>query len=103
MIQTKCARFTKIRPHQMQTVLCKQEMQISNFKWLLFPNRLSVFYFKINKVEAIDEMDRLCNFHENPTKKIDVIAKARKRLTDGRKQIHDISSAGFQPVMLKTL
>ena len=46
----------------MLTVLRKQEMQIFNLKWLLFP-----YLFKINRVEAIDKMDKLFKFHESPT------------------------------------
>ena len=43
----------------MQTVLRKQEMQIANLKWLLFPYRMSDFFFKINRVQAVDEIDTL--------------------------------------------
>ena len=41
---------------------------------------------KIDRVEAIDEMDKLCKFQENPTKNIDLYfqKKKRKRLTDGQ-------------------
>ena len=31
-------------------------------------------FLKINRVEAIDEMDKLCEFHENLTKNVDFIA-----------------------------
>ena len=44
-------------------------MQIFNLKWLLFHHWLSDFFEK-NKVEAIDEMDKLCKFYENPTKNV---------------------------------
>ena len=68
----------------------------------------SNFFFKINRVEATHEMDKLWKFHKNATKKVDFIAKTRKRLnrrmegqTDGQwKPCHDISSAGFQGVEL---
>ena len=43
----------------MQTVLRKQEMQIANLKWLLFPYRMSDFFFKINRVQTVDEIDTL--------------------------------------------
>ena len=32
------------------------------------------FFLKIDRVKAIDEMDKLCKFHENPTKNVDFIA-----------------------------
>ena len=67
-----------------------------------FPILIVPFFLKIDKVEAIDEIDKLCKFHENPTKNVDFVAYTRKRLTDGRwKPSHDIRSAGFQPVELK--
>ena len=31
------------------------------------------FLFKINRVKAIDEIDKLCKFHENPTENVDFI------------------------------
>ena len=33
-----------------------------------------LIFFKINGVEAIDEINKLCKFHENPTKNVDFIA-----------------------------
>ena len=33
-----------------------------------------VRFLKINRVEAIDEMDKVCKFHGNPTKNVDFIA-----------------------------
>ena len=67
-----CASFTKTS-QQMQTLSCAQEMQIFNLKWLLFPYCLPDFFLKINTVEAIDKMNKLCKFHESPTKNIDFI------------------------------
>ena len=58
----------------MQTVSHKQEMQIFNLKLLLFPYWLSDFFIKINRIQAIDEMDKLCKFHENLTKNVHFIA-----------------------------
>ena len=60
----------------MQTVSHKQEMQIVNLKWFHF--RLSdFFFFKINRVQAVDDIDKLCKFHENPTTNADCIASTR--------------------------
>ena len=47
-------------------------MHIINFKWL-FSHTDSQIFLKINRVEAIDEIDKLCKFHENPTKNVDFI------------------------------
>ena len=50
-------------------------MQIVNLKWLLFLYWLSdIFFFKINRVQVIDGIDKLCKFHGNPTKNVDFIA-----------------------------
>ena len=38
-----------------------------------FPTDFLIF-FKIKRVKAIDKMDKLCKFHENPTKNVDFIA-----------------------------
>ena len=48
----------------MQILLRKEEMQIINLKWLIFPHRSSDFFFKINRVQAVDDIDKLCKFHE---------------------------------------
>ena len=76
----------------------------------IFPLQIvHFFFFKINRVEAIDEMDKLCMFHENPTKNVDYLVNKKKILTDGQtdgwmtKATHDISSAGFEPVELKIM
>ena len=58
---------------KMQPVSCKQEMQIFRLKMATFP-LLIVHFFKIKRVEVIDKMDKLCKFHENPTKNVDFIA-----------------------------
>ena len=39
-----------------------------------FPTIIVQFFFKNNRVEAIDEIDKLCKFHENPNKNTDFIA-----------------------------
>ena len=44
-------------------------------------------------VEAIDEMDKMCKFHENPTKNVDFIALTRKILTDRRTDGQDVNHA----------
>ena len=49
-------------------------MEILNSKWLLFPYCLSVFFFKIDRVRAMDEINKLCKFHENLTQNEDFIA-----------------------------
>ena len=88
----------------MQTLSCKEELQIINLKWLFSLANCQSF-FKINRVQAIDEVDKLCKFHENQTKIVDFIAEQEKdEWTDrGRKPSHNKSSAGFQPVKLKTV
>ena len=58
---------------QIETLSREQEMEILNLKWLLFPI-LFVGFFKINRIKAIAEMNKLCKFHENLTKKEDFIA-----------------------------
>ena len=45
-------------------------------------------FLKIKRVEAIDEMDKLYKFHENPTN-VDFIVETRKRLTDGQTERTD--------------
>ena len=40
--------------------------------------RWTNLFFKINRVEAIDEMDKMCKFYENPTKNVDFITKQEK-------------------------
>ena len=47
----------------MQTLL-----QIFNLKWLLFP------LFKIIMFQAVDDIDKLCKFHENLTTNANYIA-----------------------------
>ena len=42
----------------MQTLLLKQEIQIIYLKWLLLT-------FNTNRVQAVDDIDKLCKFHEN--------------------------------------
>ena len=44
----------------------KQEMQIINLKWLLFPYWL--IFFKINRGQTVDDIDKLYKFHENLTR-----------------------------------
>ena len=55
----------------MQILSCKQEMQIINIKWLLFPLMI-VRFCQINRVETVD-IDKLCKFHENLTTNADCI------------------------------
>ena len=57
-LMTNCVRFTKIWP-QIQTVSSKQEMQIFHIKMATYP----LLIFKINRVKAIDKVDKLCKFH----------------------------------------
>ena len=58
----------------MHTLLHKQEMQIFILKWLLFPYWLSdFFFFKINRVQAVNDRDKKCKFHENLTTNADFI------------------------------
>ena len=35
--------------------------------------------FKINRVQAVDDIDKLCKFHENPAKNADCISQWRDR------------------------
>ena len=67
---TNCVSFMKIRP-KMQTLSRKQEMQI---EMATFSHTDCPIFLKINRIEAMDEMDKFCEFHENPTKNIDFIA-----------------------------
>ena len=48
-------------------------MQIFNLKWLLSHTDCQIF-LKIYRVEAMDEIDKLCKFYENLTKNVDFIA-----------------------------
>ena len=50
----------------MQTLSHEQEIQITNLKWLLFLTDCPIS-FKINRVQAVDDIDKLCKFHENLT------------------------------------
>ena len=43
-------------------------MQIFQLKMATFPVLIVRFFVKIKTVEAIDKMDKLCKFHEYPTK-----------------------------------
>ena len=65
----------------MQTVLRKQEIQIFNLKWLLFPY-LGLIFFKINRLEAIDEMNKLCKFHKNPIIHVDFNGSRKRQEKD---------------------
>ena len=49
----------------MQTLSRKQEMQITSLNWLLFPYPSSNCFFKINRAQAVYDIDKLCKFHEN--------------------------------------
>ena len=60
----------------MQTLLHKQKMQIINLKWLLFLADCQIL-FKINRVQAVDDIGKLCNFRENLTTNADCIAITR--------------------------
>ena len=57
----------------MQTLSGKQEMQIISLKWLLFPYWLSDFFFEINRIQAVDYINKLCYFHKNLTTDADFI------------------------------
>ena len=57
----------------MQTVSRKQEMQIF-IKMATFFLTVCPIIFKINGVQAIGEMNKLCKFHKNPTKNVNFIA-----------------------------
>ena len=59
----------------MQTVSCKQEMRIQLKMATFFFTDCPIFQNQYG--EAIDEMDKLCKFHENPTKIVDLIAQQR--------------------------
>ena len=56
------------------------------FKMATFPLVIVWFIFKIDKVQSIDESNKLCKFHENLTKNVDFIALTRKtnKWTDRR-------------------
>ena len=69
MIQINCVIFTKTS-QKMHTLSSKQNMQIINLKWLTDCQIL----FKIKRVEAVDDIDKLCKFHENLTTNADCIA-----------------------------
>ena len=61
---------------------------------------LIVNFFKINRIEAIDELEKLCKFPENMTKRLCHVNKKKTKKdgwSDRRQELHDISSAGFQP------
>ena len=60
----------------MQTLLRKQKMQIINLKWLLFLTDCQIL-FKIHRVQAVDDIDKLCKFHENLTMNADCIKQTR--------------------------
>ena len=47
----------------MQTVSSKQEIQIFQLKMGTFPVLICQFFFKINRIEAIDKVDKLCKSH----------------------------------------
>ena len=57
----------------MLTVSLKQEMQIFNLN-SYFSHTDCQSFLKINRAEAIDVIDDLCKFHENPTKNVDFMA-----------------------------
>ena len=52
------------------------------------PLLIVLFFSKINKVEAIEEMGKLCKFHENQTKKVPYWVEniVKKREIDCHKQ-----------------
>ena len=50
----------------MQILSCKQKIQIINLKWLLFLTDGQILH-KFNRVQAVDDIDKLCKFHENLT------------------------------------
>ena len=58
-------------------------------------------FLKIKRVEAIDEIDKLCKLHEKCRLYRIIKKKTNGRTDERRKPCHDISSAGFQPVELK--
>ena len=58
----------------MHTVSCKQEMQIFNLKWL-FSLTDCLIFFKMNRVQAVDDIDKLCKFHKNLTSDADSMHK----------------------------
>ena len=43
-------------------------------KMAIFSNTDCPIFLKINRVEGNDKMDKLCRFHKNPTKIVDLIA-----------------------------
>ena len=49
-----------------------------------FSNTDGPIFLKINGVEAIDKIDKLCKCHENATKNVDFIESTSKRFTDGQ-------------------
>ena len=65
--------------HENMTTNAERIVQMTNANFQLrmvtFPLLIvRIFFFKINRVEAIDEMGKLCKFHVNPTKNVDLIA-----------------------------
>ena len=48
-------------------------MQIVKLKWLLISLTDSQTFFKINRVQAVDDIDRLCKFHKNLTSDADFV------------------------------
>ena len=57
----------------MQTLSCKQKMHIINLKWLLLLTDCQIL-FKIHRVQAVNDIDKLCKFHENLTTNADCLA-----------------------------
>ena len=47
-------------------------MQIKNLKWLLFLTDCQIL-FKLNRVQAVADIDKLCKFNENLTMNADLM------------------------------
>ena len=57
----------------MQALSGKQERQIINLKWLFSLTDCQI-YVQINRVQAVDDIDKLCKFHDIWTTNTDCIA-----------------------------
>ena len=55
-------------------------MQMINLKWLLFPYWLFIFFPKFDRVQAVDDIDKLCKFHENLTTNGDFLHKQEMQI-----------------------
>ena len=73
----KIDKLCKFRYNQTKNVDFIAETRNANFqlKMATFPIPIVRFsVLKINRIEDIDKMYKLCKFHKNPTKNVDFMA-----------------------------